>query len=286
MSLSPTPSKDRISELHGNSNREYCRECGKDYIRGAFPTPCPGGLSLTLQDFRAVATYEKTVRDHRTGRKCALCGGVLLDSIINFGEALPERALEAAFENAEKADLCLVLGSSLTVSPANEVPEVTGRKRGAKVVICNLQSTPLDKQSHMRIYSETDELMRRVMEGLGFSIPKFILQRTLVIRSKTTCDKRQEITLSGLDVDATPVSFLQSVRLEDSRRVVRSEPFKFNLRETSSPGTLFKFELEFIGHYNEPNLVVAYNYPEDEGEEDMFSLEFDPNAGIWQTIKK
>ena len=42
-------------------------------------------------DFRAVTSYEKTVHDHRTGRKCALCGGVLLDSIINFGESLPEK---------------------------------------------------------------------------------------------------------------------------------------------------------------------------------------------------
>ncbi|KAL9007197.1 MAG: hypothetical protein Q9180_009727, partial [Flavoplaca navasiana] len=44
--------QDRISELHGNSNREYCKDCGKEYIR----------------DFRAVAAYEKTVHDHRTGR--------------------------------------------------------------------------------------------------------------------------------------------------------------------------------------------------------------------------
>jgi hypothetical protein len=27
-------SQDGISELHGNSNREYCKDCGKDYIRG------------------------------------------------------------------------------------------------------------------------------------------------------------------------------------------------------------------------------------------------------------
>ena len=26
--------QDRISELHGNSNREYCKDCGKEYIRG------------------------------------------------------------------------------------------------------------------------------------------------------------------------------------------------------------------------------------------------------------
>lgn len=29
-------SKDRISELHGNSNREYCIDCGKEYIRGTY----------------------------------------------------------------------------------------------------------------------------------------------------------------------------------------------------------------------------------------------------------
>jgi hypothetical protein len=75
------------------------------------------------QDFRAVATY-KTVRDHRTGRKCARCGGMLHDSIVNFGESLPAQALERAFQNAKRADLCLVPGSSLTVSPANEILEL------------------------------------------------------------------------------------------------------------------------------------------------------------------
>lgn len=30
----PDPSQHHISELHGNSNREYCKDCGKDYIRG------------------------------------------------------------------------------------------------------------------------------------------------------------------------------------------------------------------------------------------------------------
>lgn len=54
---------------------------------------------------------------------CVLCGGVLVDSIVNFGEDLPEDTLKTAFENADKADLCLVLGSSLTVTPACKVPE-------------------------------------------------------------------------------------------------------------------------------------------------------------------
>lgn len=63
----------------------------------------------------------KKVHDHKTGRKC-ICGGDLYDSIINFGENLPEKELNAGFENSEKADLCLALGSSLTVTPAADMP--------------------------------------------------------------------------------------------------------------------------------------------------------------------
>ena len=33
--------------------------------------------------------------------------------------------LDTSFEHAEKADLCLAMGSSLTVTPAADVPEVS-----------------------------------------------------------------------------------------------------------------------------------------------------------------
>jgi NAD-dependent SIR2 family protein deacetylase len=32
--LSLTLLKERIAELHGNSNREACNDCNKEYIRG------------------------------------------------------------------------------------------------------------------------------------------------------------------------------------------------------------------------------------------------------------
>ncbi len=57
---------------------------------------------------------------HSTGRRCGNCGGKLYDTIIHFSESLPQEPLRKAFEHAEKADLCLVLGSSLTVTPAGE----------------------------------------------------------------------------------------------------------------------------------------------------------------------
>lgn len=77
------------------------------------------------------------VFDHRTSRDCDIpdCSGYLEDSIINFGENLPERELTNAFDHAGKADVCIVLGSSLRVSPACLVPEIVQRS-GGKVIIC------------------------------------------------------------------------------------------------------------------------------------------------------
>ncbi|KAF4455691.1 NAD-dependent deacetylase sirtuin-6 [Fusarium albosuccineum] len=261
---------EMISELHGNSNRECCRDCGKEYIR----------------DFRAVATYEKTVRDHRTGRKCTRCGGVLHDSIINFGENLPEEALKLARDHAEEADLCLVLGSSLTVTPANEIPEVCGARRSSKLVICNLQKTSLNSQAHMHVYCEADALMTRVMAGLGLPIPTFILKRRLVVKTDVDKNERQVIALNGIDVDGTPVSYLRSVKLEYNRRVARSEPFTFNFRDALSLGMELKFELEFMGHYNEPNLVIDYQVQSYGAPEAVFDLHYDPSTGEWMTMRE
>jgi NAD-dependent SIR2 family protein deacetylase len=84
-----------------------------------------------------VCRESKMVFDHTTSRHCAdeACRGALKDSIINFGESLPPDELNNAFREGEEADLCIVLGSSLRVSPANQIP-LGVHNRGKKVVIC------------------------------------------------------------------------------------------------------------------------------------------------------
>jgi mono-ADP-ribosyltransferase sirtuin 6 len=273
--------KEKISELHGNSNREACKDCGKEYIRGEHQHNISSlhHHSHTLSDFRAVGNYEKGDHDHRTSRKCGCCGGELHDSIINFGENLPVRAHKLARQNAKKADLCLVLGSSLTVTPANEIPEIVGRKKGAQLAICNLQETPVDELSNFRIFTETDILMAKVMEKLDLPIPQFILQRRLMIKVETQDEDRHRVTATGVDSDNTPMSFLQTVKLEGTRRIARSEPFVLNVRESFQPDAVLKLELEFMGHYNEPNLELTHKY-NGEGEV-LYILKFNPYIGEW-----
>ncbi|KAI8628120.1 hypothetical protein F5Y19DRAFT_486398 [Xylariaceae sp. FL1651] len=168
-------------------------------------------------DLRAVPTYEKTIHDRRTGRQCALCGGALLATIINFGEYL-------------------VISDDSTV---NEIPETVGRKREAKLVICNLQPTPLNGLSDIRVFAEANDFMSRI---------------------ETTKEDRLQLTVKAVDVDDTLIIFLQSMKSDYNRRTVRSEQFPVILRSSPEPGTQMKPEFKFMGHYVEPNLDVTYDY--------------------------
>ena len=71
------------------------------------------------------------------------CGGVLRPSVILFGELLDDGVITQAVKKSESADLFIVLGSSLTVSPANQFP-LLAYKYGAKLVIVNEEETPYD----------------------------------------------------------------------------------------------------------------------------------------------
>ena len=107
--------------MHENTNIERRKDWGEDYLR----------------DFR-VRTVQ-SVHDHKKGRKWdnPECGGILQDTIINFGEGLPEEELKNALNRAEWADLWLAMVSSLRVTPAADVPK-TVFDNGGKLVIVNL----------------------------------------------------------------------------------------------------------------------------------------------------
>jgi NAD-dependent SIR2 family protein deacetylase len=66
--------------------------------------------------------------------------------------------LNRSFEEAYKADLCLAMGSSLTVTPAADIPKEVGKKN--KLIIVNLQKTPLDKYAYLRINAMCDDVMK------------------------------------------------------------------------------------------------------------------------------
>merc|ERR1712046_541040 len=130
--------------------------------------------------------------DHFTGRFCS-CGGRLLHSCIDFGQNLPPEPLELAIQHSSEADVHLVLGSSLLVRPACDMPRTTGKKSGAHLIICNLQKTPLDDVATSHVFAECDTLMTMLMQELNIEIPSFRLHRRILARhcsaSETTMIK-------------------------------------------------------------------------------------------------
>ncbi len=104
-----------VLQLHGSFRSLHCHKCQRQYGR----------------------------QTYLDGKYICECGGTVRPGIVLFGESLPEETFRQAEVEANKADLFIVLGSSLSVSPANMFPLVA-KQNGAKLVIVNRETTELD----------------------------------------------------------------------------------------------------------------------------------------------
>ncbi len=136
----------QVVEIHGNFRTATCIGC----YRAA-----PGAevLAFLMEREDGVPT-------------CRFCGGILKPDVILFGEQLPAAALQLAFQAARCCDLMLVAGSSLTVEPAMSLPEIATR-HGAKLILINLQPTPLDELADAVIRQDVAVVLPELAEGLA-----------------------------------------------------------------------------------------------------------------------
>ncbi|OMJ87670.1 hypothetical protein SteCoe_10597 [Stentor coeruleus] len=257
---------NKLSEVHGNTNLEICVKCKKEYMR----------------DFR-VRTAQK-VHDHETGRLCEddSCRGKLIDSIINFGENLSEKALDSGFSNSEQSDLCLAMGSSLTVTPAADMPKKTSRK--GKLVIVNLQKTPLDSRAALKINALCDSVIQLLMQKLDLEIPPFKLVRRMQIK-KTTESKGGEtkdcLNFCGIDSDGCPFTLFTSINVQKGtvKKELKKNPLKFVDNRIDGK---YKVTLNWQGHYAEPPLDIQL---ETTGLNTVvYVMVYDPSRKVWESV--
>lgn len=98
---------------------------------------------------------------------CESCGGFIRPSVVLFGEPLDMEVYETALIQAQLSKLFIVLGSSLAVSPANSIP-ATAEELGAKLVIINRDSTPLDSIADVVINNRNiGEVLREISDELS-----------------------------------------------------------------------------------------------------------------------
>lgn len=96
---------------------------------------------------------------------CPNCNGPIKPNVVLFGEQLPVREFQAAQEAARRCDLMLVIGSSLEVAPAGDLPMIAKRS-GAKIVIVNLEPTPADRLAEVVIHARAAEVMPLIVSQL------------------------------------------------------------------------------------------------------------------------
>jgi NAD-dependent deacetylase len=134
-------SPEKVFELHGNMRWVRCLSC-----KVRFP------VEEVLQRVK----YEPAP-------DCILCHGILKPDAVFFGEALPQAVLQAAISHARNCDLFIVIGSTLVVYPAAYMP-MYAVEAGARLVIVNLTSTPMDSYATVLIRGKAGEVMPRVIE--------------------------------------------------------------------------------------------------------------------------
>ena len=135
-------SPERVVEIHGSLRESVCLRCG---------------------DRRPMSSTLDRVRAGDDDPACLVCGGILKSATISFGQNLDPAVLARAEEEAARCALFLAVGTSLTVYPAARLPELA-LDAGARLVIMNAESTPLDTRAHAVVRGRIGELLPRLAD--------------------------------------------------------------------------------------------------------------------------
>lgn len=136
--------EERIIEIHGTYHWVKCLSCGQRYPSKEILRRLEAGVEIP---------------------ECDRCGGLLKTAAISFGQPMPEREVTQAQRWSRMADLFIVVGSSLVVYPAAELPLIAVQS-GAKLAIINMTRTPMDRFAEVVILGKAGEILPRVVEVL------------------------------------------------------------------------------------------------------------------------
>jgi NAD-dependent deacetylase len=128
--------QELLAELHGNLTKIRCMRC-----------------EFTMDNFDDAAV-------------CPQCGGKMKPSVVDFGQSLPQKDLNQAIQHSRDCDLFMVVGSSLVVTPAADMPRIA-LEAGARLVIINQGDTPLDDAAHLRFQEQIGQVLPPAVSELS-----------------------------------------------------------------------------------------------------------------------
>jgi len=134
----------QVAELHGNVRKSLCVDCAQ------------------VWDTEIVLVW---VEAGELDPSCPDCGGMVKTATVMFGEILPQEEMEKAMEFLAVADAIVVVGSTVSVSPASDIV-MYGGYLSLPIVIINQGATEADEQAAVKIDAAIGEVLPGLVEGV------------------------------------------------------------------------------------------------------------------------
>ena len=129
-----------VIELHGNISRVKCSAENK-----------------------VVENWQET---DEVPPRCPRCkDGLLRPDVVWFGEILPRRELEEAYDCCKEAQLIFSIGTSALVHPAASLPTY-GKNYGAQIVEINPTETPLSRDADFLIQGPSGKILPELLKAV------------------------------------------------------------------------------------------------------------------------
>lgn len=127
---------NKVFELHGNIERNFCINCKK---------------------------FHNEELDFSTGVPKCECGGLIRPDVVWFGEYLPEDQFLGGEKAAIESDIFFVVGTSVVVYPAAGLI-YTAKASGALIVEVNLEETDLSSSANYSYFGKAGEILPNIFE--------------------------------------------------------------------------------------------------------------------------
>ncbi|MEA2030770.1 MAG: NAD-dependent deacylase [candidate division Zixibacteria bacterium] len=128
-----------VLEFHGTSKNLVCTKCGKQFE-----------ASERLLD--------------NLPPKCTDCSGILKPCFIFFGEPIPEPARSRSFEEAEIADVFILIGTTGEIQPASMIP-IVAKNNHVKIIEINIEeSNYTNNITDVFLKGKATEIMKNLLD--------------------------------------------------------------------------------------------------------------------------
>ncbi|EME30603.1 mono-ADP-ribosyltransferase sirtuin 6 [Galdieria sulphuraria] len=160
-----------LAEIHGCLFVGYCTKCERKQVLDK-PTHSVGFRDIQIP--------------------CSRCSYSLCDFVLDWYDELPKVDLEKAIFHSRKADLHIVIGSSLQMLPSKNFC-LMSVKTGARLVILNLSETSHDSKATMILRGDSDRCISAILFLLQLPVALFVPKQAVQVNATVNDKDKSEM---------------------------------------------------------------------------------------------